>query len=153
MQMGRLRLLRRIRPPLLAVAALALLAPPPCVAQEAAEDDEDPFYADRFIVPETPDFLKQRSAGDDDDPAVDGFAQLQRKDRSPYAPYYRAAAMVFDGAVVRLPAMGSLVVGSALFAASAPIAVVSGTLGEALDVFVRSPYRFAIARPLGTFAD
>ncbi len=77
----------------------------------------------------------------------------ESQDTNPYDRYYRAGRMIFDGAFVRVPAIGSLVIGSAMFAVSSPVAAVAGTLEEAEQVFVLTPYRFAIARPLGNFKD
>lgn len=140
--------------PICASLLAALLMPLTGLAEEPKAEDEDLFYADRFVLPDDDGFLEEdRSAEEGEEDGAESLSQLQRKDASPYEPYYRAGAKVFDGAIVRVPALGSLVVGSALFAVSAPVAAAAGTMDEAMDVFVRSPYRFAIQRPLGSFAD
>lgn len=142
---------RRVSAALVPLGLLLCLGPSPALAEEE-EPPEDPFYADRFVIPEGSEFLEEERAEQGGDGA-ERLRDLERKHRSPWDPYWRAAAIALDGTLVRVPAAGSVVVGSVLFAVSLPAAAVSGMIDESLDAFVRSPYRFAIARPFGVFTD
>jgi hypothetical protein len=61
--------------------------------------------------------------------------------------------MALDAVFVRVPAAGSVAVGSMFFTASLPAAAASGMIDESVDAFLRTPYRFAVTRPLGELAD
>lgn len=58
-----------------------------------------------------------------------------------------------DLAVSRPVGIVVTVVGSALFVASLPFALTSGSVKETADVLVGQPFRFTFTRPLGDFKE
>lgn len=76
--------------------------------------------------------------------ALPMHSQAQEIDETP-----SAAAMVFDGLIVRPLTLVATVIGSALWVVTLPFSALGGNAGEAADVLVLSPAKATFVRCLG----